>query len=106
MLEGPLGAGKTTFARALIQALGVVAAAGREPDLRDRARVTVARASVVHIDFYRLRSEAEIDEAGIPAYFWERPDAIVLASGFRPGRSLRRRSARRALLEGRARDRR
>lgn len=32
---------------------------------------------VIHIDFYRLRREAELDEAGITAYFWER-EAIVI----------------------------
>ncbi len=51
----------------------------------------------MHIDFYRLKHESEIDDAGIPTYFWER-DAIVLcewASQF-PGflNSVERASAR------------
>lgn len=36
-------------------------------------------AAVIHIDFYRIRSEAEIDDSGITACFWERPGAIVIA---------------------------
>jgi tRNA threonylcarbamoyladenosine biosynthesis protein TsaE len=30
------------------------------------------RGDVAHIDLYRVESEDELDQAGIPAYFWER----------------------------------
>jgi tRNA A37 threonylcarbamoyladenosine biosynthesis protein TsaE len=32
---------------------------------------------VIHIDLYRLRSEGELEEAGIPSYFWEREDIVI-----------------------------
>ena len=35
-------------------------------------------AEIIHIDFYRLKSELEIEDAGLHAYFWERPKAIVI----------------------------
>ena len=73
MLNGPMGAGKSTFARALIKALGV------EKDSEGSPSFAIAHeyGSVVHLDLYRLKVEIEIEEAGIPAYFWE-GDSIVL----------------------------
>jgi tRNA threonylcarbamoyl adenosine modification protein YjeE len=78
LLEGPMGAGKSTFARAVIEALGVRQPAEGSPTFAIAHEYSGTRAEVVHIDFYRIRSEDEIDEAGIPAYFWER-HPIVLA---------------------------
>jgi tRNA threonylcarbamoyladenosine biosynthesis protein TsaE len=73
-----MGAGKSTFARALIQALGVKQPAEGSPSFAIAHEYSRGDLSVVHIDFYRLRSQGEIDDAGIPAYFWER-DAVVLS---------------------------
>jgi tRNA A37 threonylcarbamoyladenosine biosynthesis protein TsaE len=33
---------------------------------------------VIHIDFYRLKSELEIESAGVGSYFWERPDSLII----------------------------
>lgn len=78
LLEGPMGVGKTTFAKALIAGLGVMQPPEGSPTFAIAHEYHSPRGAVIHLDLYRLRSEAEIDEAGIPAYFWER-DAIVIS---------------------------
>lgn len=74
-----MGAGKTTFSRALLEGLGVVQPPEGSPSFAIAHEYQGARCEVIHIDFYRLRSEAEIAEAGVEAYFWERDRAIVIA---------------------------
>jgi len=78
LLEGPLGAGKSTFARALIQSCGVSQPAEGSPTFAIAHEYMGRSVEVIHVDFYRLRSEAEITETGIDEYFWSR-DAIVIA---------------------------
>jgi tRNA threonylcarbamoyl adenosine modification protein YjeE len=74
-----MGVGKTTFARALLEGLGVVQPPEGSPSFAiAHEYLSAPHGSVVHVDFYRLRSETEIEEAGINAYFWERR-AIVIA---------------------------
>jgi tRNA threonylcarbamoyl adenosine modification protein YjeE len=73
LLEGKLGAGKSTFARALLQSLKVRQPPEGSPTFAIAHEYESSKGVVVHVDFYRLKSELEIDEAGIPAYFWERP---------------------------------
>ena len=77
-LEGELGAGKTTFARYLIQGMGYV---GRvksptytlcEPyplPLEARATDTKIGLTAHHFDLYRLHSPLEWQEAGFAEYF-------------------------------------
>ena len=77
-LEGELGAGKTTFARYLIQGMGYV---GRvksptytlcEPyplTLEARAKGTKIGLMAHHFDLYRMRSPLEWQEAGFAEYF-------------------------------------
>ena len=77
LLEGPLGAGTSTFARALILNLGVQQPPEGSPTFAIAHEYQSTESDVIHIDFYRLRSDLEIDEAGIPAYFWER-NAVVI----------------------------
>src|SRR4051812_26177420 len=76
-LEGELGAGKTTFARALLEALSIEQAAEGSPTFPIAHEYRGAIGDVIHVDFYRLRREAELDEAGIAAYFWEREALVV-----------------------------
>jgi tRNA threonylcarbamoyladenosine biosynthesis protein TsaE len=76
-LEGGLGAGKTTLARAILGALGhegavpsptftIIEAYGAPP----------LRLAVVHADFYRLEDPAELAEIGLDDY---REGAALLA---------------------------
>ncbi|HUP56246.1 MAG TPA: tRNA (adenosine(37)-N6)-threonylcarbamoyltransferase complex ATPase subunit type 1 TsaE [Bdellovibrionota bacterium] len=77
LLEGPLGAGKTTFARALLEALGVEQPPEGSPTFAIAHEYRARGTEVVHIDFYRLKHEGELEEAGIPAYFWERKAIVI-----------------------------
>ena len=77
-LEGELGAGKTTFARAMLESLGIKEQALGSPTFPIAHEYLSDAGDVVHVDFYRLKREAELDEAGITAYFWER-QAIIIA---------------------------
>jgi tRNA threonylcarbamoyl adenosine modification protein YjeE len=79
LLEGPMGVGKTTFSRALLEGLGVEQPPEGSPSFAlAHEYLARGRGEVIHIDFYRIRGEQEIQDAGIESYFWERK-AIVLA---------------------------
>jgi len=68
-LSGPLGAGKTTLARAIIAALGhdgeVPSPSFSIIELYEPPQV---RLPVVHADFYRLRAPQEAEEIGLDDY--------------------------------------
>jgi tRNA threonylcarbamoyl adenosine modification protein YjeE len=73
-----MGVGKTTFARKLLEALQVTQPPEGSPTFAIAHEYESAKGCIVHIDFYRLRSEDELDDAGIPSYFWEK-EAIVIS---------------------------
>jgi len=86
LLEGQMGAGKTTFSRFLLLGLGVeqppegspTFAIAHEYALSDRARAGARGIEgVVHVDLYRIRSEEEIDERGIPDYYWDTRKVVL-----------------------------
>jgi tRNA threonylcarbamoyladenosine biosynthesis protein TsaE len=74
-VSGPLGAGKTVFAKALIAALGF------DGDVSSPTFAIIheydeprMRLPVVHADLYRLNDPAELEELGL----FDREDAVVL----------------------------
>ncbi len=77
LLEGPMGVGKTTFARALLLAMGVHQPPEGSPTFAIAHEYQAPIGGMVHIDYYRMRSEIEIEEAGIPAYYWERNLLVI-----------------------------
>jgi tRNA threonylcarbamoyladenosine biosynthesis protein TsaE len=63
-LRGELGSGKTTCARSLLHALGVTATV-RSPTYTLVDTYGTPELSLVHVDLYRLRSGAEVEELGL-----------------------------------------
>ncbi len=67
-LEGDLGAGKTTFARALIRVLtGDAALEVPSPTFTLVQTYAAPRFEVAHFDLYRLNDASELDELGLDA---------------------------------------
>jgi tRNA threonylcarbamoyl adenosine modification protein YjeE len=78
ILEGEMGVGKSTFAKALLHALGITQPPEGSPSFAIAHEYHCSRGDVIHLDLYRLKSEEELEDAGVNAYYWERR-AMVLS---------------------------
>lgn len=74
-LHGPLGAGKTSFARALLQALGVGERV-KSPTYSLVEGYATAQRPAWHLDLYRIADPAELEWLGLDAL--ADPAALVL----------------------------
>jgi tRNA threonylcarbamoyladenosine biosynthesis protein TsaE len=64
LLEGDLGAGKTTFVRGLAEALGIDPGEVTSPTFTLVQRYNGAALTLVHVDLYRLKPQ-EVDDLGL-----------------------------------------
>lgn len=69
--NGPMGAGKTTFIRALVRALGVNDDEASSPSFSiiNEHRSDTTAELIYHFDLYRLESVEEALEIGVEDYF-------------------------------------
>lgn len=74
-LRGELGAGKTTFARALLRQLGVGERV-KSPTYSLLERYSVDGHDAFHLDLYRIADAGELEWLGLDEL--DSPDAIVL----------------------------
>jgi tRNA threonylcarbamoyladenosine biosynthesis protein TsaE len=65
-LEAPLGGGKTTFVRGLARGLGADEGEVSSPTFVIWQIYEGGRLRLHHLDAYRLQSESEVEEIGIP----------------------------------------
>lgn len=66
LLDGPLGAGKTTFVQGFVAALGATGAAS--PSFVVAHFCVGAQIPIWHLDLYRIEKQAEIDDLDLDQY--------------------------------------
>jgi tRNA threonylcarbamoyladenosine biosynthesis protein TsaE len=76
-LVGPLGAGKTLFAKAVAEGLGAPGDASSSPTFVIAHELPTPRGlRIVHADFYRVESVLELEGAGL--LDWLEPGTLLL----------------------------
>ncbi len=69
LLEGDMGAGKTTLVKAVCARLGVADAVQSPTFALVNEYLTAANQPCYHFDFYRIRHETEAMDMGVEEYF-------------------------------------
>lgn len=91
-LHGPIGAGKTTFVRACLQALGVTTPVN-SPSYTLINPYVIGSLQISHMDFYRLEDPSECEQLGLDEHFSSERLAFVEwpenAAGYLPKPDLR-----------------
>lgn len=72
-----MGAGKSTFARAILEGLKIEQPAEGSPTFSIANEYNSSLGDLIHIDFYRMEHEAELENRGIYAYYWDRPAIVI-----------------------------
>ena len=69
LLEGDMGAGKTTLVKAICAKLGVTDTVQSPTFALANEYLTAANQTCYHFDFYRIRDETEAMDMGVEEYF-------------------------------------
>jgi tRNA threonylcarbamoyladenosine biosynthesis protein TsaE len=78
LLSGPLGAGKTRFVKGLAAGLGIPSERVQSPTFVIAQELPTADGRLlVHVDCYRIASEAELESVGL--FDWLESGALVVA---------------------------
>lgn len=75
-LVGPLGAGKTEFAKGVAEGFGLDAAAVASPSFTIASELPIAAGRLVHADWFRVGSLAELEAAGLDD--WLAPGTMLV----------------------------
>ncbi|HLB42120.1 MAG TPA: tRNA (adenosine(37)-N6)-threonylcarbamoyltransferase complex ATPase subunit type 1 TsaE [Gammaproteobacteria bacterium] len=75
-LQGPLGAGKTTFARGFLRGLGFKDKV-KSPTYTLVESYDIAGRKIFHFDFYRLNRAEELRDIGIEEYFFSNAICLI-----------------------------